>query len=369
MTDPRPGTGALDAARDLLAELVDIPSPSGAEGRVADRIEAHCAALGMPVRRVASETGRDSLVIGAKSPGLVFAAHLDTIAPTWPARAIVDGDTVRGLGSADDKGGVVACLIAARALVEAGDDLDALEVAFAFPVDEERGGSGSRTLALALEPRYAIALEATGLRPGTVECGDIDAWVHVRGRAAHGALTEIGENAIHRAVALIGALPSLELGRFTDPLLGASGFDVGAIRGGTEFNTVPDLCSFQLQVRLVPGQDGRQTLAAIERLAAEHGGYLELVEMTSPFETPRGSRLVAELIEVTEAAVGAAPEPIGVPAWTDAHNFVDFAGAEAVVYGPGDFSVAHLPEEQIDVGEVVRCAEVFTALARSGWRL
>jgi acetylornithine deacetylase/succinyl-diaminopimelate desuccinylase-like protein len=43
---------------------------------------------------------------------------------------------------------------------------------------------------------------------------------------------------------------------------------------------------------------------------------------------------------------------------------VDFAGAEAVVYGPGDFSVAHLPEEHVDVREVVACAEVFARVAR-----
>ena len=47
----------------------------------------------------------------------------------------------------------------------------------------------------------------------------------------------------------------------------------------------------------------------------------------------------------------------------------DFGGAEAVVYGPGDFSVAHLPSEHIDAGEVLQCAEVFKRLAReaAGW--
>ena len=54
-----------------------------------------------------------------------------------------------------------------------------------------------------------------------------------------------------------------------------------------------------------------------------------------------------------------------MPAWTDAHNMVDFGGAEAVVYGPGDFTVAHLPEEHIDVNEIVECADVFVGLARA----
>ncbi len=358
---------ALDIAeaRELLAELVSIPSPSGAEGRIVERIERLCEGWGIAPHRIRSELGRDSLVLGCTDePALAFVAHVDTIAPPWPARAVVDGDVVHGLGSVDDKGGVVACLLAARELVAAGEDLERLKVAFAFPVDEERGGSGSRTVALELAPERAIALEATGLRAGTVECGDIDAFIHVAGRSAHGALTDAGENAIHKAVALIGSLDRLGLDAHEHPLLGNSQAEVGSIRGGTEYNTVPDRCSFQLQVRLVPGQDGDAALVALEELAAEFDATVEVVEMTVPFEAAPDSPLVAGLAEATAEVVGEARAQIGVPAWTDAHNMVDFAGAEAVVYGPGDFAVAHLPEEHIDVNEVVACAEVFTRIAR-----
>ena len=356
---------AVGEARDLLAELVDIPSPSGSEGRIVDRIESLCAEWSLPAMRVRSELGRDSLVVGApERPALACVAHVDTISPPWPARAVVEGDVVHGLGSADDKGGVVACLLAARDLVAAGEDLERLGVAFAFPVDEERGGSGSRTVALRLRPRRAIALEATGLRVGLAETGDIDAWVHVSGRSAHGALTDEGENAIHAAVRMITALDRLGLDAHTHPLLGVSQAEVGAIRGGTDFNTVPDRCSFQLQTRILPGQDGAATLSGLEALAAEHGGTVEVVEMTEPFETPADSPLALALADATAQVAGPGREPIGVPAWTDAHNMVDFGGAEAVVYGPGDFSVAHLPEERIDVNEVVECAAVFGRVAR-----
>ena len=58
--------------------------------------------------------------------------------------------------------------------------------------------------------------------------------------------------------------------------------------------------------------------------------------MTEPFEAAADSPLVAALAELTVEVTGERREEIGVPAWTDAHNMVDFAGAEAVVYGPGD---------------------------------
>ena len=90
--------------------------------------------------------------------------------------------------------------------------------------------------------------------------------------------------------------------------------------------------------------------------------------MTEPFETPAGFAAGRRARRARPGGRRRAREPIGVPAWTDAHNFVDFAGAEAVVYGPGDFAVAHPPEEHIDVNEVVQCAEVFAPGAPAGAR-
>ena len=351
-------------ARALLAELVDIPSPSGAEGRIVDRIEVLCAGWDLPARRIGAETGRDSLVVGAASPALVIAAHVDTIDAPWGAAARVEGDVVHGLGALDDKGGVVACLLAARELGAAA--LDASGVAFAFPVDEERDGAGSRALALALRPRYAIALEATGLASGIAEIGDVEAIVHLHGRAAHGALGALGDNAIDRAVALINALPGLGLDGYSHPLLGSSSDEVGAIAAGTDHNTIPDRCSVKVAVKVVPGQGSASVVAALDALAAEHGGHVELVEVTEPFETAPDSPLVAGLDAACRAATGRGSEPIGVPAWTDAHNFVGFGGAEAVVFGPGDFATAHTPEEHIDAGAVVECAAVFAELIRQG---
>lgn len=363
-----PAPEAVDEAAALLAELIDVPSPSGAEGRIAERVEQLCAEWELDCRRVGSETGRDSLVVGPPDPALAIAAHLDTVDAPWPARARVEGTIVHGLGAVDDKGGVVACLLAARELRRGGDDLARLGVAFALPVDEERGGSGSRALALELRPRYAIALEATELNTGTAEIGDIEGIVHVGGESAHGARADLGVNAIDRAVAMINALPSLELARHSHALLGASSAEVSTIGAGTEFNTIPDRCSFKLGIRLVPGQSVERTLAALERLALDHVAYVELIEVTAPIETPAASRVVEGLDAACRQVVGRGSEPIGVPAWTDAHNFHAFAGAEVVVFGPGGFDTAHTPEEHIDARQVVECAGVFTELARRGWR-
>ena len=201
---------AIAEARDLLAELVDIPSPSGSEGRIVDRIEELCGEWSLPVLRVRSETGRDSLVVGApEEPALALVAHVDTIAPPWAGagggrrrhrpRPRLGGRQGRRRRLPARRPRAGRCRRGSRAL----------GVAFAFPVDEERGGSGSRTVALELAPARAIALEATGLRAGVVEMRRHRRLGPRRGRSAHGALTDVGRErdprgrrADHRAAAL-----------------------------------------------------------------------------------------------------------------------------------------------------------------------
>ena len=360
-----PTAAELEEATALLSGLVSIYSPSGGEGRIVDHVEQLCQADGLSVRRVPAEVGRESLVVGAyPEPVLAIAAHLDTITPTWPEATAprVEGGTLHGLGSVDDKGGVAACLLAARWLARDGVSLDDLPAVFAFPVDEETGGSGSRSLAIDLSPRFAIALEGTGLDAGVVECGDLEGLVHVRGVSAHGALAELGENAAHAAAKLIASLDDLELDAHQHPILGKSLASVTEVATGDGMNVVPDVCTLRLRVRMVPGQDLAATIAEVESFADRFGGELQMVEGTAPFELPADSPLRLAVDDATESLTGRRPEPIGVPSWTDAHNFVDFGGAQAMVFGPGSIETAHTPAEHIEISQVVSCAKIFMEL-------
>ena len=357
----------LKTAQLLLCDLVSIPSPSGGEGRIVDWLETWAADRGITSRRVPAENGRDSLVLGAsRSPVLAICAHVDTITPTWPdaTTPVVDGDLVRGLGSVDDKGGVVACLLAAAALKDSGVDLDAIPAVFAFSVDEETGGSGSRSLAIDLQPRFAIALEGTELNPGIAECGDLEAIITVHGKSAHGSMGELGDNAVHRAANLITHLDELGLDSFTHPLLGSSRASVNEISTGAGMNVVPDACHLRLDIKLVPGQDLAATIRQVDEFAAGFNATVAMVEGTEPFELPPDSPLLASLEEARTAETGEEPEHLGVPAWTDAHNFVDFGGSEALVFGPGAFDTAHTPEEFIDATQIVSCARIFRSLVK-----
>ena len=350
----------LDLAADELLALVAIASPSEGEHEAVDHLEARCAAWELPVRRLPVEGAADDLVIGwSDAPAMLFTAHVDTVTPTWSWEAARDGDLIRGLGAGDCKGSVVAFLLGFVLARDAGVDLASLPVALGVCVDEELLGRGSIVMARALRPRFVVAGEPSRLDIGVAEAGFVDVRCDVRGTSAHGSFPERGDNAIEKAARLSLAMHQEDFVRTEHALLGANVPGTLRFEGGGELHVIPDRARLRIEVRVVPGgPTAAQIEARVREVAAAHDADVELVEESvEPFETP-GTSPVLTSLEAAAHAEGLAPARVGVPAWTDAHNFVELAGSEAVVWGPGDFAVAHDPEEAVDLREVVTAARV-----------
>lgn len=359
-------TGEAHAfARDELVRLVEIRSYSDEEQDVVAYLETRCRELDLPVRRQAVAGSADNLVIGlADPPALLLNAHVDTIRPTWhwDGRAVVDGDVVAGVGALDDKSGVVACLLALLVARSDGVPLDRRSVAVGFTVDEERGGKGSIAMARELRPAHVVVAEGTDLGLGLVEAGTVEVWVRFSGRSVHGALRDEGDNAAERAVRMVNEILDLPLLARSHPLLGTNAPMLWEIRSGQKLNVVPDRAEVHLDVRVNPGTSATEVCDRLEEVRRRHGGTMEVVEVVEPFETPADDPVVAALARSVTGVLGAAPQPFAMPAWTDAHNFVDEAGARAMLFGPSHLRTAHHPAERVDVRDVVKTARVFAGL-------
>lgn len=355
-----------DLARRELVDLVGITSFSDHEHQAVDHLVGRCDALELPVRRQPVEGSADNLLVGwSDRPELLLTAHVDTVRPTWQwdGEADVRGDLIYGLGAQDDKGCIVAAMLALLMSRDAGVPIESLPVGVGFCVDEERGGKGSLAMANDLAPRFVVALEGTELGLGLAEGGFVEVWVNVKGRGVHGALRELGDNAIEKALELVAEIRAHPGSAHEHALLGRNIPMVWEIHGGQPLNVVPDACSVHMDWRVTPG--GPSAAALFDWLvaaAARAGGEVETVEVVEPFETPKDAALAEALARAVHRTTGATPVSTGMVAWTDAHNFVDHGGSQAVVFGPGDLRNAHRADEFVSLSDVVTCARILADL-------
>jgi acetylornithine deacetylase len=366
----------LPWAREELVKLVKIPSVSGKERQILIYLEKRARQLDLPVRRSTVSSSRWNLLIGnCSAPGLLFVAHVDTVKPAWEGAAEVQvhGNCVWGLGAVDDKGGIVACLLAMMLAREAGVPLDELPVAVGLTVDEEVNGTGSLAMAKAFQPAYAIVLEGTDLGIAVAEAGHLDVEVVIRGKSVHSGRFEEGDSALIKAARFVADLASHSFNSRIDPLIGRSAANVIAFHSGsTELNAVPDRADLYVVARLGRGTTVQQVFSEICTIGSRYGAEVSMVETgiegqmehSEPLGTAADSRFVTALQRAFQRVTGRPAEILASPSWSDMHNLVEHGGSEAVVFGPGRLQNAHGKGEHIDVNDILTCAEVFTGLLR-----
>ncbi|MCJ8503873.1 succinyl-diaminopimelate desuccinylase [Kocuria flava] len=363
MTDPDAAPAAvpvLDLTADpaeLTAALVDIPSVSGDEARIADAVEA--ALRRLPHLRV----HRDGDAVVARTElgrpeRVVLAGHLDTVPlPTVPgargtvpsARAVVDGrDVLYGRGTVDMKGGVAVQLALAAALTEPVRD-----VTYVFYDHEEVEAAASglgrleRTVPELLAADFAVLLEPTD---GTVE-GGCNGTLRVRitttGRAAHSGRSWIGENAVHKQADVLTRLAAYTPRTVeVEGLAYREGLNAIRISGGVAGNVIPDTASVEINYRFAPDRTPEQALEHVREVLPGH--ELEVLDL-SPAARPGLDRPAAAAFV---AAVGQEPRP--KYGWTDVARF-SAMGVPAVNFGPGDALLAHTDDEHVPADAVRAC--------------
>src|SRR5690349_10607581 len=101
----------------LTAALIDVPSVSGSEGRLADEVER--ALRELPHLKVQRDGDTVAATTNLGRPRrVVVAGHLDTVpvADNVPSRR--DGDKLYGCGASDMKSGIAVMLRVAASLPE-----------------------------------------------------------------------------------------------------------------------------------------------------------------------------------------------------------------------------------------------------------
>jgi tripeptide aminopeptidase len=244
---------------DLFVELCAIPSPSGNERAVADRVGAYLTSLGLEwdeddtAEQLDGDAGsiycRLPATNGGEGTPIFLCAHTDTVPPEGPIDPVVgeDGIVRNGAGTilgSDNKAAVVAMLGAVRRIIEEGRPHAGVELLFT-PQEEVslRGADAFDHTRLHATTGYVYD---QGAPIGEIVLGAphgrlLDFRFH--GQASHAGMNpEDGRSAIQAASR---AIADFRLGRIDEE----TSASVGVISGGTARNVVPEWCSFAAEVR------------------------------------------------------------------------------------------------------------------------
>ena len=370
------GFDCMPNSLQLLRDMIAIPSvnpmvPNSGEpveAGMATFIEAMLARAGIDCERQTIAEGRDN-VIGIVHPtragagGLMLNSHMDTVPvenmSIDPCDPVVENGCVFGRGSCDAKASIASML---SAVIEyASRPQRSSTVVFAAMADEEFAFSGAWKLIERSWPVSACVVgEPTLLRRVIAHKGIVRWRICVQGLSVHGATPELGRSAVYDGarVALAVEEYARQLAQEeSHPLLGRPAVNVGKVVGGQSVNIVPDKCVFDLERRLLPGEDGHQAMQDCEEFLRGRLGQAVKFTFEEPYlvdpamQTAANAEIVSALARAQRATLEFETELAGANYGTDGSKLAK-AGIETVVCGPGDIAQAHTANEYIEVEQI-----------------
>jgi succinyl-diaminopimelate desuccinylase len=356
----------------LTRELIAIPSenpPGNFYAETVGLLSVRLLELGFTDTRIEG----DCLLsfVGEGERTLYFSGHYDVVPAQSPSQfePALKGPNLFGRGSSDMKSGLVAMIYAALALRQTAT-LKNGRVGLVFVPDEETAGPrGSRDLAeRGLLGRNAIGMltpEPTGGVVWNGNRGAITLRITVRGKSAHVGRQHEGINAFERMITVAQALQALksevEGEQRSILMLG------GRTEGGTNFNVVPEYCSFTVDRRINPEEtfedEKRRLLEVLDRVrGAGIDLDVEVLQEGRASNVGEDVPLGAALARAVETVTGRAPKFEMCPGLLEIRFYAE-RGIPAFAYGPGLLTVSHGPHEFVPVERVVECAQVYALTA------
>jgi len=377
----------------FLQDLIAIPSESGHEGAVIERIAAEMRACRFdevrtdPLGNVHGRVGNGARVIA-------IDGHVDTVGvgdpSTWsrdPYGGDVADGVIYGRGAADQKAGVAAAVYGARIIRDLGLDGDYRVWVTGTVMEEDCDGLCWQYILRegVLWPDVVVITEPTNLGVYRGHRGRMEMEVRVQGLACHGSMPERGVNAIYRMAPIIAGIERLnaDLAAGADPVLGKGSVTISDIRStAPSLCAVADSCTIHLDRRLTRGETLESAVAQIEGLESVRRAGASVRVLTYDAPSYTGVRyatrkyyptwLMDEDHPAVEAALRAAEQALErrpeTGHWAFSTNGIatcGLFGVPTVGFGPGHEIHAHAPDEQVPVAHLTLAARFYAAFPRA----
>ncbi len=342
-------------------------------------VAAELKTIGITSTLVHNEDGTKANLWATIGPadvsGVALSGHTDVVpvaGQNWssdPFTMVSRGGNLYGRGSADMKGFIAACLSLAHMAVKRTLHTP---LHFAFSYDEEIGCIGVRRMldmlkTMPVRPRLCIVGEPTMLQVVTAHKGKLGYRVSAHGLEAHSSLAPIGANAIYMACDLIAEIRRIQDDiaanglRNGDYEVAYTTLHVGKMSGGEVLNIVPNLATFDFEIRYLPEDDGQALFQRIKAAAEIVAMKFQNVFPLARFEFKTLQSYPALNTPVDSEAVNFVRALTGgnstgkITFGTEGGLFQQELGVPAVVCGPGNIAVAHKPDEYVSEEQLALC--------------
>lgn len=323
-----------------------------------------------------------------------FNGHVDVVhegdISRWnfdPFGGEVKNGKIYGRGASDMKGGIAAQIFAIEVLKAANLKLKGT-IEQSAVVDEETTGIRNAGMGYLVEKGY-ITKEKTAavvitepLNSSNVCCGHRGTiWGDITfyGKSSHGSMPTLGINAIENCAKFI-TVATEELGILhgtkrdpnvipTEAQQASLAFTV--VQGGTNTNSVPDLCKVSFDRRLVPGESLDQARSEIHsilhRLASKNPNFQYKYEeryAVKPIWVDPEQSLSQVFRNAIKIVTGEEAGVVCSPGSDDQRFVVQQAGLEAcIIYGPGNIKNVHCYDEELSLEDLRIAIEVMAISA------
>ena len=338
-------------AVELLKKMIEIPSLSREEEKVADLLESFIKGKGLIINRINKNIYIADSQIDTSKKTILLNSHIDTVKPVsgWklnPFEAAEKDGKVYGLGSNDAGASVVSLLETYFILLEKTQSYNLI---FLASVEEEISGKNGVEAAIKELPKidFAIVGEPTEMKLAIAEKGLMVLDCTANGKAGHAARNE-GVNAIYEAYKDIKWFKTFAFERKSE-ILGEMKMSVTQINAGTQHNVIPDKCNFVVDVRSNELYTNDEIVDIIK-------------ENVSCEVAPRSRRLnsskTPENHPIIKKAKELGIETYGSPTLSD-QSLMPFA---SVKIGPGKSERSHTAEEFIYIDEIQNAIRTYVDL-------
>lgn len=352
----------------LLLKVLKIDSVLGNESEVADVIINYFKQFGIESQRIEFSANRNQLIatIDSGSPGrtLALCGHMDVVrtgTDEWiypPFDGTIADDHIHGRGTVDMKSGLVAMAVAFSQFSNKQKEFNG-KLKFIATVGEESNSIGAKQMVeegILGNIDAMIIGEPTNNQLCLSHKGALWFKVKTTGKISHGSMPELGVNAIERMFQVIPKLKR-ELNELieNDKVLGKTTWSINRIEGGQSTNIIPDYCSIDIDMRILPSQDIEELKENLKNLIegemTDKLGFpcsIEFVNEKVALQTEESNKFIHLTREVLSEIRGEGISLSGLSIYTDASEFLKSSYKyPIVILGPGETQLAHTTNENI----------------------